>query len=68
MATTVSGNYSSDEQLRNVRDDLLASGITDEKVRVDEQARRITVLMPDSTARTAIEILERHGLQGISRS
>ncbi len=66
MTATVSGVYASQDQLRNVRDDLLAAGIPDEKDHVNEQASRLSLLMPDATATTAVEILERHGLDKVS--
>lgn len=65
MTKSVSGTYETEDQLRNVRDDLLSSGITDEMVKVDEGSRRISVRMPDATSPNAREILERHELKNI---
>lgn len=65
MTSTVTANYQSEDQLRNVKDDLLSSGITDEHVKVDEATKRVSVLMPKVTEPTVVELFERHELKAI---
>ncbi len=60
MTATVTGIYDSTDQIRNVEDDLLASGIPSEKIFVDEQARQIKVIIPETTKPEIVEILNRH--------
>jgi hypothetical protein len=66
MSTTVTGNFESNDQMRNVKDDLVASGIPAEKIYVDETARTIKVIMPVATRPTIVEIFERHGLDSVT--
>ncbi|MHB1188897.1 hypothetical protein [Thiobacillus sp.] len=60
MTATVTGIYDSTDQIRNAEDDLLASGIPSEKIFVDEQARQIKVIIPETTKPEIVEILNRH--------
>lgn len=60
MTATVTAIYESTDQIRNVEDDLLATGIPKEKIYVDEQARQIKVIIPETTKAEIVEILNRH--------
>ncbi len=60
MTATVTGTYDSTDQIRNAEDDLLATGIPSEKIYVDEQARQIKVMIPETTRSEIVEILNRH--------
>jgi hypothetical protein len=67
MSNTVTGTYNAADQVRNVKDDLVSSGIPSEKIYVDEAARTIKVIMPKDTQPTIVQIFERHGLSGVTR-
>jgi hypothetical protein len=66
MTATVTGTYDSTDQVRNVEDDLLATGIPSEKIYVNEQARQIKVIIPETTKPEIVEILNRHKPVSIS--
>ncbi|MHB1215955.1 MAG: hypothetical protein ACYCY9_13320 [Thiobacillus sp.] len=60
MTATVTGVFDSTDQIRNVEEDLRASGIPSEKIHVDAQAREIKILIPEATRPEILEILNRH--------
>lgn len=62
MSRTVAGTYESNEQLRNVREELDAKGIPGEKVTIDEDNNLIKVVTADPTAREVEEIFQKLGL------
>lgn len=66
MSTTVTGKFASGDQARNVKDDLVSSGIPVEKIYVDDTAKTIKVIMPTATQPTILEIFERHGLSALT--
>lgn len=66
MTATVTGTYNSTDQVRNVEDDLLATGIPSEKIHVNEQTKQIKVIIPETTKPEIVEILNRHKPVSIS--
>jgi hypothetical protein len=67
MSTTVTATFKSDDQVKNVKDDLLSTGIPNEKIFVDEPAKKIRVIMPKETQPAIVDIFERHGLTEVAR-
>jgi len=61
MTKIVTATYASADTLVNVRDDLLATGIPQENVRVNEGKLQVQVMSPDVTESEIFEILRRHG-------
>lgn len=61
MMKTITGFYDSAAQINNVKEDLVASGIPQEKLFVDEENRQLKVLVPASGEPEILEILKRHG-------
>jgi hypothetical protein len=66
VSKTVTGSYASADQVRNVKDDLVSSGIPSENVYVDESTKTIKVIMPKATQPSIVEIFERHGLSRVT--
>lgn len=60
MTATVTGVFDSTDQIRNVEEDLRASGIPSEKIHVDEQTMEIKIMIPETTRPEIMEILNRH--------
>lgn len=60
MAEIITARYSSPETLTNVRDDLLATGIPLEKIRVHEGKVQVQVLTAGAADPEITEILKRH--------
>ncbi len=60
MTKIVTAVYASEDALRNVHDDLVSTGIPQEKIRTDKDKRQVQVMSPESDAREIIEILNRH--------
>jgi hypothetical protein len=67
MSTTVRATFKSHDQVKNVKDDLVSTGIPSEKIFVDEAANKIRVIMPKETQAAIVEIFERHGLTDVAR-
>ena len=66
MTRTVTGTFGTKEQIQNAREDLVATGIPQEKIYVDEAACQIKVLTPETSAREITEILMRHDPRKLS--
>ena len=64
--TTVTGKFESGDQARNVKDELVSSGIPAEKIYVDGTAKTIKVIMPTATQSAILEVFERHGLSALT--
>ncbi len=60
MTKIVTAIYASEETLVNVRDDLVSTGIPQEKIRINKDKRQVQVMSPDVTEKEIIEILQRH--------
>jgi hypothetical protein len=60
MTKIVTAIYASEETLVNVRDDLVSTGIPQEKIRVNKEKRQVQVMSPDVTESEIIEIMRRH--------
>ncbi|MEA1889349.1 MAG: hypothetical protein U9N50_06145 [Pseudomonadota bacterium] len=60
MTETVTCTYDSADKARNAREDLIATGIPQEKIFFDEETNQIKVMIPASTKPEVVEILNRH--------
>jgi hypothetical protein len=60
MTQAVVATYKNVRAIANVEDELLATGIPSEKIKIDKEHRKIRVMVPDVTKREIIEILNRH--------
>ncbi len=60
MTKIVTAIYASEDTLPNVRDDLISTGIPQEKIRVNKDKRQVQVMSPDVTESEIIEIMRRH--------
>ena len=60
MTVRVTGTYDSVDKVRNAEEDLVATGIPQEEIFVDENSKLIKVSVPDTAKPEIIEILNRH--------
>jgi hypothetical protein len=60
MAKTITATYESMDQIKNAREDLIGSGIPQEKIFADEQGMQLKVMAPDTAEPEIMEILKRH--------
>lgn len=60
MTKIVTAIYASEDTLVNVRDDLISTGIPQEKIRVNKEKRQVQVMSPDVTEKEIVEIMRRH--------
>ncbi len=60
MTQAVVATYKNVQAMANVEEDLLATGIPNEKIKIDKEHRKIRVMVPNATKREIIEILNRH--------
>lgn len=60
MVKTLTGIFASSAKIRNVREDLIASGLDREKFYVDEENHQVKVMVPSSAEPEIMEILKRH--------
>jgi hypothetical protein len=60
MTTALVASYKNVRAITNVEDDLLATGIPNEKIKIDKEHRKIRVMVPDATKAEIMEILNRH--------
>ncbi len=60
MTEAIVATYIDVKTIRNVEDDLRATGIPNEKIKVDKDNRKIRVFAPDATKSEVMEILNRH--------
>lgn len=68
MTKTVTGTFDSADKAENAMDDLIASGIPQEKVYFDQANSQVKVMIPAATEAEIIEILNRHGPNQLSSS
>ncbi len=60
MTQAVVATYKNVRAMANVEEDLLATGIPNEKIKIDKEQWKIRVMVPNATKREIIEILNRH--------
>mgnify|MGYP001056429424 CR=1 FL=1 len=60
MSKIIVAVYDSADQIANVVDDLVSTGIPRERIRVDEHKPRVEVVVADAAQPEFAEILERH--------
>ncbi|GGK54698.1 hypothetical protein [Amphritea balenae] len=60
MTKTVTGTYESANQIKNVRNDLIAIGIPQEQIYVDEENQQIKVMIADETKPEIEDIFKQH--------
>jgi hypothetical protein len=60
MTLAVVATYKNVRAITNVEDDLLATGIPNEKIKIDREHRKIRVMSPEVTSSEILEILNRH--------
>lgn len=60
MTQAVVATYKNVRAMANVEDELLATGIPNEKIKIDKEHRKIRVMIPDVTKSEIMEILNRH--------
>lgn len=60
MTEAVVATYKDVKSIMNVEEDLLATGIPNEKIKVDKEHRKIRVFIPEATKAEVLEILNRH--------
>lgn len=62
MSKALNGKFTSKDQARNVRDDLIATGIPQENIYIENEEQVIRVMIPAEERREIEEIFDRHGL------
>lgn len=62
MSKALNGNFTSKDQARNVRDDLIATGIPQESIYIEDELQVIRVMIPVEERREIEEIFDRHGV------
>lgn len=62
MSKALNGKYTSKDQARNVRDDLIASGIPQDNIYIEKEEQVIRVMIPTEERKEIEEIFDRHGV------
>jgi len=62
MNETLNGHFDNSDQARNARRDMIAAGIPQDKIYVDEEKQLIKVIIPAAEARQIREIFETHDI------
>ncbi|HHJ18825.1 MAG TPA: hypothetical protein ENJ84_03195 [Gammaproteobacteria bacterium] len=60
MSETITKTYGSVEALHNVKEDLVATGIEQEHIYLDQAAKQVKVILPNVIEPEILEILNRH--------
>lgn len=60
MTKTITAIFDSPEQVTNAFDDLISTGIPQEKIYAEKDRPELKVATPDTTAPEITEILRRH--------
>lgn len=60
MTRTVTGDFGSEDAMRNAMDDLISNGIPREELFMDSEHMQLKVMVPDAMKGGVGEILERH--------
>ncbi len=63
MNKTLNGHYETADQARNTQEDLVATGIPQDKIYVDKDNQTIKVMIPAEEEREIREIFDRHDIQ-----
>ncbi len=61
MTKTVTGDFATEDGMRNAMDDLVSTGLPRESVFMDASLMQLKVIIPAATEPEVIEILKRHG-------
>jgi hypothetical protein len=64
----VTGTYESSAQIKNTREDLVATGIPQEQIFVDEDNHHIKVIIADVTEPEIEGILKSHNIHSMTTS
>ncbi len=60
MNETITKTYESEEALKNVWEDLVATGMEQEQIFLDKENNQVKVITPKETEAEVLEILARH--------
>lgn len=60
MTKTVTGDFATEDAMKNAMDDLVSTGIPREKVFLDTERMQLKVIIPAATEPEVNEILKRH--------
>jgi len=60
MNETITKTYQSEEALKNVWEDLVATGMEQEQIFLDKKNNQVRVITPKETEAEVLEILVRH--------
>lgn len=60
MSKALNGHFTSTEQARNVKDDLIAMGLPQENIYIEVDEQVIRVMIPSEERREIEEIFDRH--------
>jgi len=60
MADIITAHFDSSTTVANAVDDLVSTGIPNEKIRVDKGKHQVQVMIADATHEEITEILQRH--------
>lgn len=66
MAEIVTACYDSPDKIKNAYDDLIATGIPSEKIRINAEQTEIQVDIPTTIEPEIMEILQRHEPSGFN--
>jgi hypothetical protein len=58
--TAIVASYKDAMTIKNVRDDLISTGIPGEQIKVDKDHFKVRVMVPERTKAEIMEILNRH--------
>lgn len=62
MNTTLTGRFEQVDQARVARKDMIAAGIPQEKIHIDEERQEIKVIMPEEESRQIREVFRNHNI------
>ncbi|MCR8915065.1 hypothetical protein FDP08_17970 [Marinobacter panjinensis] len=60
MSKALNGHFTSREQARNVKDDLIAMGLPQENIYIEVDEQVIRVMIPSEERREIEEVFDRH--------
>ncbi len=60
MTKTVTGDFATEDAMKNAMDDLVSTGIPRENVFMDTEHKQLKVIIPAATEPEVTEILKRH--------
>ena len=60
MSKTITRSFENATQIKNTRDDLIATGIPQESIFVDDENLQMKVMFPEQIEPEILEILKRH--------